>query len=65
MARLARADLVDPNEVAVFHCIHRCVRRAFLCGDDPYDGKRGHPAFGYLSGPLRRQLGMAIGNTQH
>lgn len=39
MARLARADLVDPAEVAVFHCFHRCVRRSFLCGDDPYTGQ--------------------------
>lgn len=39
MARLARADLVDPAEVAVFHCINRCVRRCFLCGDDPLTGR--------------------------
>jgi REP element-mobilizing transposase RayT len=39
MARLARADLVDPNEVATFHCIHRCVRRSYLCGADPYTGR--------------------------
>ncbi len=26
MARLVRADLVDPHEVAVFHCLNRCVR---------------------------------------
>jgi REP element-mobilizing transposase RayT len=39
MARLARADLVDPLEVAVFHCINRCVRRCFLCGDDPFTGR--------------------------
>ncbi|MGE0607991.1 MAG: hypothetical protein AB7O62_12925 [Pirellulales bacterium] len=39
MARLARADLVDPAEVAVFHCINRCVRRCFLCGQDPVSGR--------------------------
>jgi REP element-mobilizing transposase RayT len=39
MARLARAELVDPAEVAVFHCFHRCVRRGYLCGDDPYTGR--------------------------
>jgi len=32
MARLARTELVDPAEVAVFHCINRGVRRACLCG---------------------------------
>ncbi len=39
MARLVRADLVDPHQVAVFHCLNRCVRRGFLCGVDPYTGR--------------------------
>lgn len=39
MARVVRADLVDPAEVAVFHCVNRCVRRCFLCGSDPVTGK--------------------------
>jgi hypothetical protein len=39
MARLARGDLFDPTEVSILHCINRCVRRCFLCGDDPLTGK--------------------------
>lgn len=39
MARVARKDLFDPAEVSVVHCINRCVRRCFLCGDDPLTGK--------------------------
>jgi REP element-mobilizing transposase RayT len=31
--------LVDPDSVGVYHCINRCVRRTFLCGDDPLTGK--------------------------
>ena len=36
---LARGDLFDPQEVSVFHCIHRCVRRCFLCGHDAVAGR--------------------------
>ena len=39
MPRLARGEYVDPNEVQVFHAVQRCVRRAFLCGEDVVTGK--------------------------
>ena len=35
----ARSEIVDSENVGVYHCISRCVRRAFLCGDDPLSGK--------------------------
>ncbi len=38
MGRQARGEFMDPSQVQVFHCVQRCVRRAFLCGDDPYSG---------------------------
>ena len=39
MARLARAEVFAPDEVAVVHVMNRVVRRCFLLGDDPISGK--------------------------
>ena len=35
----ARSLLVDPDTPGFYHCISRRVRRAWLCGVDPYNGK--------------------------
>ncbi len=35
----ARRNLVDPTQSGVFHCVSRCVRRAFLCRWDAYSGQ--------------------------
>ncbi len=35
MARLARAEVFDPSEVAIVHVMARTVRRCFLLGFDP------------------------------
>jgi hypothetical protein len=34
-----RANLVDLEATSFFHCIARCVRRAYLCGQDALTGK--------------------------
>ena len=39
MPRLARGEVIDPNEVQILHCIERCVRKAWLCGTDPATGE--------------------------
>ncbi|MEO7935461.1 MAG: transposase [Dokdonella sp.] len=35
----ARSLLVDSESPGYYHCVSRWVRRAWLCGIDPYDGK--------------------------
>jgi len=35
----ARAHLVDAENGGLYHCISRCVRRAWLCGNDPVSGR--------------------------
>jgi hypothetical protein len=39
MPSCPRSEIVHHQEVAVYHCWSRCVRRAFLCGQDPLTGK--------------------------
>lgn len=34
-----RRELVSPSETQYYHCVSRCVRRAYLCGRDALSGR--------------------------
>lgn len=36
---MARHTVLKDGEQGVYHCISRCVRRAYLCGEDPFTQK--------------------------
>jgi len=40
MARLARSEVFDPDEVAIGHFDNRTTRRCFLMGEDPISRKK-------------------------
>jgi hypothetical protein len=39
MARIPRREIINERVVGIYHCVQRCVRRAFLCGKDQITGK--------------------------
>lgn len=48
----ARALLVSAHDTPYYHCIGRCVRRAYLCGQDPVSGR----SFDHRKGRMLERL---------
>jgi hypothetical protein len=55
MPTYARRQIVVEDQVGVYHCIARCVRRAFLCGVDTYTGQDYSDRKEMQLSPRRRQ----------
>ncbi len=53
----ARCLVVAEGEVAAYHCIARCVRRAYLCGADPLTGR----SFDHRRAWVRERLELLAG----
>jgi REP element-mobilizing transposase RayT len=50
---MARSTVVRGGEAGVYHCVTRCVRRAFLCGRDGLTGKDFEHRREWIRGRLR------------
>ncbi len=50
----ARSQLAPPGADGRYHCVQRCVRRAFLCGVDHYTGK----SFEHRKAWVEHRLGL-------
>ncbi len=58
MPRIPRSLLFDPTEPGIYHCVNRCVRRAFLCGVDRFTGKNFDHRKEWIQGRLEYLAGQ-------
>ncbi len=57
---ISRKQQVDLTATPYYHCITRCVRRAFLCGDDEYSGKNFDHRREWIAGRINQLSGIFL-----
>ncbi|MCB1701195.1 MAG: transposase [Pseudomonadales bacterium] len=55
---IPRHSQISLDDTPYYHCIARCVRRAFLCGEDHYSGKDFNHRRSWLVEQLKRQVSI-------
>ena len=53
-----RSALVSVEDTPWYHCVSRCVRRAFLCGEDPFSGENFDHRRGWIAERIMQLAGI-------
>ena len=50
---ISRSKQIDLSVTPYYHCVNRCVRRAFLCGEDKLSGQSYEHRRGWIADKIK------------